>query len=154
MHCTVIYIFLTFTERNATTRAATSLNMWKLSAINAIEFVKYPTTISTKKKNAVRKSIDNSRHFSPRTWPFSRNWNKKKQSLNHKIRQYISAYSPEIKCKLLCVMSTSIQVNLVSLNISTNVHMMSFKYIVAKYIASYLDGKNTTTVNHCFAAFR
>ncbi|KAH1021155.1 hypothetical protein HUJ04_010705 [Dendroctonus ponderosae] len=52
---------LTRTETNATTKAATSLSMWKLSATKAIEFVIYPTTISTKKKNVVRISMDSNK---------------------------------------------------------------------------------------------
>ena len=73
-------MLLTFTERNATTNAATSDNMWKLSAIRAIEFVTYPTIISTRKKNAVNHNMVKRRHFFPVNRPILIicKWNKNK----------------------------------------------------------------------------
>ena len=50
-------------------RAAMSDNMWKESATRAIELVRWPTTISTRKKLDVRKNIDTSRHFLPEYRP-------------------------------------------------------------------------------------
>jgi hypothetical protein len=69
------YVFLSqdfgdiLTEMKAMIRAAMSDNMWNESATNAIEFVKWPTTISTRKKLDVRKNIDTSRHFLPEYRP-------------------------------------------------------------------------------------
>jgi hypothetical protein len=56
---------LTLIDKKATTNAATSLSMWKLSATRAMELVTYPTTISTRKKKRVSQNIDTRRHFFP-----------------------------------------------------------------------------------------
>ena len=46
-------------------RAAISDNIWKLSAIRAMLFVKWPTTSSTTKKLPVKPNIDRRRHLLP-----------------------------------------------------------------------------------------
>ncbi len=69
------YVFLSHdfgdirTDMNAMIKAAMSDNMWNESATRAIELVRWPTTISTRKKLDVRKNIDTSRHFFPEYRP-------------------------------------------------------------------------------------
>merc|ERR1719188_342003 len=57
------------TLRKAMTRAAISDNMWKLSATKAMELVRYPTMISTKKKTTVKLNMLTRRHFLPEYLP-------------------------------------------------------------------------------------
>jgi len=58
-------IMITLTETNATTRAATSLSMWNESATRAIELVRYPTIISTRKNANVMVNIAANRRLFP-----------------------------------------------------------------------------------------
>ena len=65
------YVFLSqdfgaiLTETKAIIKAAISDNIWKLSAINAMLLVRWPTTSSTRKYEAVKPNIDSKRHFLP-----------------------------------------------------------------------------------------
>ena len=65
------YVFLShdfgaiFTDTKAIIKAAISESMWKLSAINAMLLVRWPTTSSTTKYVVVRPNIDNKRHRFP-----------------------------------------------------------------------------------------
>jgi hypothetical protein len=57
-------IIRTLTEIKAIIRAITSLNMWKESVTNVIEFVMRPAIISRKKNKAIITSITDSRTVS------------------------------------------------------------------------------------------